>query len=239
MPEDNRQCWFWNIDLDNQQYFKDQLNKYGQLRQGWGYFEKLDLRNLKKKINNKIPLDKQEQQVWNRYGVVLNSINGIKIGDLIVVKNIPDRSHFTLVRVMGKYDFNMDEKKGDFGHFLPIEIIGECYKYSEIVTSSLLHRLRQVNSPVVLAEKHRQAIINLAAVLTDLALKKQIEKIPILDQEEEPAYLLVWIWQHIVEQIGEAGAIVAVIIAIMELASVIVGLSVDTPFLWRMLFGER
>jgi len=152
------QCWFWNIDLDNQQYFAQEL-KAGRLRQGWGYDPKLDLRAIDQKLSQAIALDHQEQQAWDRCNAMLLSI---AVGDIVVVKNLPSRQQFTLATVVGKYDFRIDPI-GDYGHLLPVEIIRVFHKYSKIVPSPFINAVNREQNPVRVTHKHHETVRELAA----------------------------------------------------------------------------
>src|ERR1700691_158064 len=64
-------CWFWNIDIERQDYFRDELNQ-GRLRQGWGYSNDLDLRRIKTKIDQKEGLNKYSPVVPAPFRVALD-----------------------------------------------------------------------------------------------------------------------------------------------------------------------
>ena len=104
-------CWLWNIDLRSQDYFAGEL-KRRHLRQGWGYHLKLDLRRLAAKVKAGKRLDDQEESAWNHCNLMVEYIRN---GDLVVVKNVPDRQHFTIVRASGEYGYSIEDQ-GDFCH---------------------------------------------------------------------------------------------------------------------------
>ena len=70
MAENNRECWFWNIDSENQKYFATQL-KEGKLRQGWGYQENLNLKKIKDKPETD---EKDEIPAWEKCHLMLDNI---------------------------------------------------------------------------------------------------------------------------------------------------------------------
>lgn len=156
------ECWFWNIDISNQSYFIEELQK-GRLRQGWGFRDKLNLRKLQDKVSTNISLDSEEQEAWSRCRAMLQSIQK---GDLIAVKNIPSRDQFTLVRVRDKYDFQIDSSVGDYGHLLPVEIVTTYHKYSKLVPSPLINALNREQNPIRITYKHHQTIRDLASIET-------------------------------------------------------------------------
>jgi hypothetical protein len=96
--------WIWNIAGDQQHFFADELKK-GRLRQGWGYDDHLDLRLIKKKNDHNEPLDDEEKAAWDRLNVMLMDW-GIKVGDVIVVKNTPTWGFYTLAKVTGGYQYD-------------------------------------------------------------------------------------------------------------------------------------
>ena len=83
------------------------------LRQGWGYDNRLNLHNLHAKVSANIPLDSQEQKAWDRCHAMLLYIQE---DDLVAVKNVHSRDKFTIARVIGKYDFQIDSSVEDYGH---------------------------------------------------------------------------------------------------------------------------
>jgi len=214
MAENNRQCWFWNIDLDNQEYFATQL-KAGKLRQRWGNKPNLNLKKLKEKPETE--RDEEEQDTWERCKPMLENI---KVDDLIVVKNIPDSSHFTLVKVTGAYDFQIDKTIGDFGHFLPIEIIGDFDKYrSAAVPTQFVRALNAHRHPIRRTSAHKQTVINLAlSVDSEGGKEREIE-------EEESATFLSSFWKRIVIH----WEVAATIVALVEFISAIIGIVADFP----------
>jgi predicted Mrr-cat superfamily restriction endonuclease len=155
-------CWFWNIDLNARKYINEELQKH-HLRQGWGYDDKLDLRKLNDKVASKTPLDPDEQVAWSRCWYMLSEI---KVGDLVAVKNVPDRDKFTIVKVTGPYDFT-NEAHEDYEHVLPVEIVGVYHKQSEFVPTTLVNALNRERNPIRVTYKHKQAVCDLASKVTD------------------------------------------------------------------------
>ena len=151
-------CWFWNIDLNAQEYINDELQEH-RLRQGWGYDDKLDLRRLNEKVVSKAQLDPQEREAWDRCCYMLLYI---KVGDLVAVKNVPARDKFTIVRVTGPYDFTLGDQE-DYEHVLPVEIVGVYHKQSGFVPTTLVNALNRAQSPIIVTYKHQQAVCDLAS----------------------------------------------------------------------------
>jgi len=211
MAKDNQQCWFWNIDRDNQEYFATQLKK-GKLRQGWGKKSNLNLKKIKEKPEAE--RDKEEQDTWEHCKLMLENI---KVNDLIVVKNIPDSSHFTLVKVTGNYSFKI-EAIGDFGHFLPIEIVGDFDKYrSTAVPTQLVRALNAHRHLIRRTSAHKQTVFELAlSIGTEDGQEREIE-------EEEATTFISSFWKRIVIH----WEVAATIVALVEFISAIIGIVAD------------
>lgn len=152
-------CWFWNIDLSNQEYFNEELLQ-GRLRQGWGYLESLNLHVIQNKMDNAEQLNDNENATWTRCASMLNSIQA---DDLIAVKNLPSGDVFTLVRVAGDYQFSLGEI-GDYGHFLPVEIVSVFNKHAAVVPAPLVNALNREQYPIRVTYMHEDAVTNLSLI---------------------------------------------------------------------------
>lgn len=154
------ECWFWNIDTEARKFLSSELKK-GILRQGWGYDLRLDLRILHEKVKKDIRLDEEEQTAWDRCNVMLQYIER---GDYIVVKNIPSADKFTIVEVVGDYDYQISEKD-DYGHILPVKTINTFHKYSSVVPSPFVNALNREQNPIRITYKHSLTVKELAVVI--------------------------------------------------------------------------
>lgn len=154
-------CWFWNIDRDRQDFFNREL-KEGRLRQGWGYQENLDLREIERSIEEGEPLTDRQESAWSRCSDMLTRIAP---GDLVVVKNVPSGDHFTVVRVTeGGYRFEISEETGDQGHTLPVQRIGAYNKNAGAVPTPMVRALNRERHPIRRTEAHHERVVNLAEV---------------------------------------------------------------------------
>jgi hypothetical protein len=100
----------------------------GELRQGWGYDERFDLNLLAAKLDKHgwrvSALDSEERKVWRGNQRMWPGHWGrIKVGDVIVLPKLPIDRHWMIVRVAGDYIFDLNEKVGDYGHVLPVEVL--------------------------------------------------------------------------------------------------------------------
>lgn len=127
--------WIWNIATDHQQFFADEL-KGGRLRQGWGYDDRLNLRFIDKKNEQKQPLDEEESAAWKRLNAMIMDW-GIKLGDVILVKNTPRWGLYTLAEVTGSYQYDRKTPNGDFGHFIGVKQLREVNKHCVHVSGDI------------------------------------------------------------------------------------------------------
>lgn len=157
-----QKSWFWNIELLQQTYLAQEL-KNGHLRQGWGYDPKLDLREIYKKVQSNDPLYDEERTAWDRCQAMLLYIEE---GDLILVKNMPTSDCFTIVRVTGKYDFQIGRSE-DHGHILPVSALKVYNKYSRLVPAPLTNAINREQNPIRITYKHDQTVKSLSESTVD------------------------------------------------------------------------
>jgi len=128
------------------QWLNNELWQCGKLRQGWG-IEKLNLRiDINDWIENYILGAKKYWGVeikdnyceiaMGRYNILKLMLN-MKYGDIIFIpkhsqNNHNDDNYFTLCKVIGSYYFDLNEKIKDFGHVIPVKIIGSFRYGNEI-----------------------------------------------------------------------------------------------------------
>jgi hypothetical protein len=146
--------WFWNIDRRHQSFFAEELLA-GRLRQGWGYQPRLDLRTLKGKLDNSKPLDDEEQVCWKGNSPMFESIEE---GDLVVVKNVPTSEDFTIVKVSGPYNFQIDPDMGDFGHYLPVTGLRVYNKLSSNVPAPFANALNRAQNRIRVTNLHDDTV---------------------------------------------------------------------------------
>jgi len=136
------------IDYNHLMYdwLHKELWKCGKLRQGWGV-EGLDLRQCESKwIENYILGAKKYWGVeikddyceiaMGRYKI-LELMLKMQIGDIIFIPKHSktkhhDENYFTVCKVLGNYYFDLNEKIKDFGHVIPVKIIGSFEYGNEI-----------------------------------------------------------------------------------------------------------
>lgn len=133
------------IDYENNNYINflhKELWECGKLRQGWG-ISGLDLRqNESNWIENYILGAKKYWGVeikddyceiaMGRYKI-LELMLKMQIDDIIFIPKHSNTKHhdeksFTICKVIGNYYFDLNDKIKDFGHVIPVKIIGS-FKY--------------------------------------------------------------------------------------------------------------
>ena len=125
--------YIFRIDYSDRDYFKKNLEK-GILRQGWGV-ENLSLLTESGEIRSQEEWVNAYPESWRttdearRY--LRNKNNNLrkmlemKEGDIILIPKFPEWDTFSLYRVSGKYYFDLEKEKGDYGHCIPVEIAKE------------------------------------------------------------------------------------------------------------------
>ncbi|MDM8567959.1 hypothetical protein QUF50_00295 [Thiotrichales bacterium HSG1] len=205
-------CWIWNISTINKENFIKRLKVEQLLGQECGYNKRINLHYLK--IKKRENLVKEEWYTWDSCKFM---INGIKENDLIVIKNIPNYDYFTIVKVVGNYKFKLFPEKSNLNHFLPIEMVGEFYKYSKIVPSAFLRVLNRELHPIHMVRNY--------PCVTIKYLASQMQKNPKITKKS--ANFIVQLWQWEVEHLGVIGAVFLFTIAFFQIASAVEGAIVD------------
>ena len=117
--------------------------KEGRARFGWSYNDRLDLRDIKKKLETQgwDVLDEDEQNAWTHAWFLLEEV---KEGDYFIYINMPEYGKCTIVKIIGEYEFTdiwfKDWK--DFRHMLPCKFIATFDRNDNIVHPYLQRRLK-------------------------------------------------------------------------------------------------
>ena len=115
--------------------------KAGRARIGWSYEDNLDLRLLRNKLEQRKPLDGDEQDARRCLGFLTR----VKQQDYLIYPHQPRRGMFSVVQVKGEYDYSTknDGLDEDFRSFRPclLEKPNPVDMYDEIVSSQLRQRL--------------------------------------------------------------------------------------------------
>lgn len=126
----SRNYWGYRIDTKSISFFKDELMQ-GRLRQGWGWHEGQDLRDMK--------VDKGAQRN-------LAMFRKVKKGDLLLVPRLPSWGEVALVEATEDwsegYRFEIPDSKGDYGHIFPVKYLKSFTRKSKKVSGNIRSTLR-------------------------------------------------------------------------------------------------
>ena len=95
----------------------------GRLRQGWGWDPEMDLELIAERMAAGESLSDWQQQAWGNRRMLTSQRDGMRVGDLIAVLHMPERGRLSLVRIVGRYEFDGGQLLGDYGHILPVELL--------------------------------------------------------------------------------------------------------------------
>lgn len=124
----NIHYWASRPDRNNIEYFWAKL-KVGELRQGWGYHESqnLDLiRDAQESGGSKwwAQLSDDAQAAYRNYPFNPRWDDAMRKGDLVLVPNVPQWGHFSVVRLLDdEYHYDIDPLHGDYGHWRRVELL--------------------------------------------------------------------------------------------------------------------
>jgi Protein of unknown function DUF262. len=121
---DSRPTRYWALRTDpNRRAELWAEIRAGRLRQGWGWDPDMDLQVVAERVLTREPLTDWQQQAWANRRMLTSLPDGIHIGDLVLVPHMPEHRRFSLVRVVGAYEFDGGQAFGDYGHILPVELL--------------------------------------------------------------------------------------------------------------------
>ena len=108
---------------EHREFLRQELSE-GRLRQGWGGYPEQDLRRINKAWEEGNELTEYQNDASRHWrmgdGPASNYMND---GDVVLVPNMPHDGLFTLVRIRGPYEFEINEELSDFGHLRAVEVL--------------------------------------------------------------------------------------------------------------------
>ena len=134
MSDEVIRYWGYRIATDYINYFRNELNR-GWLRQGWGWLPGQDLR-------------KCGTQEFVDHGAALNLriYNQVKKGNILFVPRLPEWDRVAIVEALEDfnqgYKFEIDERRGDFGHCFPAQMLGSFTRSAGVVSGDIRTTLR-------------------------------------------------------------------------------------------------
>lgn len=120
--------WGYRIDKDKIDFFRAELGE-GRLRQGWGWDEGQNLRDMK---------------VDAGAGGNRRMYNEVKKDDILLVPRLPTWSEVAIVRATEDWDkgYRFEIHAEDYGHIFPAELVGRFSRGNEHVSGDLVSTLR-------------------------------------------------------------------------------------------------
>ncbi len=116
--------WIMRVDHRDARDFLWNEVKAGRLRQGWGYRDDQHLEAIAARKKKGKSISEEQQDTWRGNRRMLGSEpDSIQVGDVILVPHLPKDRHWSLVRVVGPYRFEIPAKPKDYGHILPVELL--------------------------------------------------------------------------------------------------------------------
>ncbi|GAA5521522.1 restriction endonuclease [Aliifodinibius salicampi] len=126
----NSNYWCYRIDTNEREFFKNELVNHNRLRQGWGWDEKQDLRNLK--------MDEGAKRNM--------SMLKVKKGDILLVPRLPEWNQVAIVKATEDWDegyrFERTEEFGGYGHIFPAKFIKGFVRKNENVDANIRSTLK-------------------------------------------------------------------------------------------------
>ncbi len=108
---------------EHREFLRQELSE-GRLRQGWGGYPEQDLRYIEEAWREGRSLTKKQADAswhWRMGdGPAGDYMNN---GDVVLVPNMPHDGFFTLVRIRGPYEFEINGEHADFGHLRTVEVL--------------------------------------------------------------------------------------------------------------------
>lgn len=143
----DRRYWVMRTDVNARDALLQALGG-GELRQGWGYDERLNLDVIARKLASRGwrvgALDDEERSAWRGNQRMWSGHQGrISPGDIVVLPKMPKDRHWMIVEVVGDYRFDLRPELGDYGHVLPVTIrVPDVSNRNRVVSAGLIRTMR-------------------------------------------------------------------------------------------------
>lgn len=93
--------------------------KFGHLRQGWGHEHNQDLRTIRQ--TPRAQRDQHQAKAWRGNRRLLEETwDGLQVGDVVILPNIPKQGRWTVARVPGPYRYEIHAGQQNYGHIRPV-----------------------------------------------------------------------------------------------------------------------
>jgi len=139
--------WAMRTYCEIPDYFFKEL-KQGRMRQGWGWLQEQDLRKIRQLVQQEEQLAPDQKDAWKGRRLLESEPDGMQIGDIVILPNLPKAGYWSIVKVTGNYYFEIDAEQKDFGHIRPVELLNSdnpINPYSRRVSALLRGTFRTRN----------------------------------------------------------------------------------------------
>lgn len=132
--------WAMRTDKDSIKFIFRELKK-GKLRQGWGWRDDLNLNIIRNALQKGKKLNDDQEDVWRRQRRMHpKEEDSIQKGDYIILPNLPKIGLWSVAKVSGGYNYDIDSKMENFGHILDVKLLNPSLPInpnSEYVSANL------------------------------------------------------------------------------------------------------
>ena len=118
----DRRYWVMRTDRHNRPALWAELQQ-GRLRQGWGWADDQDLRELRRVALSGGTWTETQRAASRNRRMLSDEPNSITIGDLIIAPHLPDENRYSLVSVTGPYEYGPSDGWSDYRHILPVKLL--------------------------------------------------------------------------------------------------------------------
>lgn len=201
--ENNKSRRYWAMRTSrytegHRKVVRAELIENGILRQGWGYQPDQDLRIVAQLVSKEAwgEINEPQKQAWRHWRVLLDQApqkfrqDAMKLGDIVLVPNIPSDGAFTLCQIAGAYDYQIPESadaNGDLRHMLKVEVLtgtSGVSNSSELVSSGL-HRSLRAQGRLWSLSPHADAIEKILVAARDPLQEGKLRGITPIDLADE------------------------------------------------------
>lgn len=129
----SKHYWGYRIDTNQINFFRKELEA-GILRQGWGWHNKQDLRNLK--------MDEGARRNLSIY-------KKVKKDDVLIIPRCPSWDEVSIAIATEDFDkgynYHIDEELGDYGHCFPAKLLKTFVRKNEKVSGQLRATIKNIS----------------------------------------------------------------------------------------------
>ena len=111
----------------------------GRLRQGWGWDDCQDLRLIQRRRREGESLSEWERDAWRNHRLLDTEPDGLKVGDIVLLPNLPAQGRWLLARVTGPYRFEYPPQRHEYAHVVPVEVVRDRHGEPAVIEADNKH----------------------------------------------------------------------------------------------------